>query len=74
MIDRQGTILVTGASGMIGGEVLKLLKSRGFKRILAPSHAKLELSDQGDDDMSRLISTDDIAMKTSINILAVPEQ
>lgn len=48
MIDRQGPILVTGASGMIGGEVLKLLKSNGFKQILAPSHAKLELSDQGE--------------------------
>ena len=50
MIDRQGTILVTGASGMIGGELLKLLKSEGFRRILAPSHAELELSDQNNVD------------------------
>lgn len=45
-IDRHSTILVTGANGMIGGEVLKLLNNTGFNRILAPPRTELDLLDQ----------------------------
>lgn len=46
MINRENTILVTGTTGMVGGEVLKLLKRDGFKSILAPTRAKLDLTNQ----------------------------
>jgi len=46
MIDRQSAILVTGTTGMIGGEVLRLLSRYGFQRVLAPARAELELTDQ----------------------------
>lgn len=46
MINRHAKILLTGTTGMIGGETLKLLKAEGFEKILAPSRAELELSDQ----------------------------
>lgn len=39
-------ILITGASGMIGGGLLRLLKERGYTNIFAPTHAELELRDQ----------------------------
>jgi len=45
MIDRKSAILITGTTGMVGGEVLKLLKSEGFEKILAPARAELNLSD-----------------------------
>lgn len=45
MIDRKSTILITGTTGMVGGEVLKLFQSEGFEKILAPARAELNLTD-----------------------------
>ncbi len=46
MINRQSVILIAGASGMVGGEVLKLLQAEGFTQMLTPTHTELDLSDQ----------------------------
>jgi len=39
------TILITGSTGMVGGAVVRLLKSRQHK-ILTPTHQELDLRDQ----------------------------
>lgn len=42
----NATILVTGASGMIGSSLARQLRERGCARLLAPSHAALDLREQ----------------------------
>ncbi len=39
-------ILLTGASGMVGRALLKLLRSRGFQDVLAPTRQELDLEDR----------------------------
>lgn len=43
---KDAPVLVTGASGMIGRALVRRLKDAGFTKVLAPSHAELELTDQ----------------------------
>jgi GDP-L-fucose synthase len=45
MIDRDKPILLTGATGMVGGVTRDLLERSGFSRILAPSRRDLDLTD-----------------------------
>lgn len=45
MIDRDKPILLTGASGMVGGVTWRLLQRSGFSRILVPSRPDLDLTD-----------------------------
>lgn len=45
MIDRNKPILLTGASGMVGGITLRHLHKNGFTRVLAPSRTELSLTD-----------------------------
>lgn len=45
-MEKTSPILITGASGMIGSALKRILIGRGFTRILAPTHAELELRDQ----------------------------
>lgn len=40
-------ILVAGASGLVGSAVVRRLRIEGFARLLAPSRAELDLTDQG---------------------------
>ena len=47
MIDRKAVVLITGTTGMVGGEVLKLFKAEGFENILAPARKELNLADPG---------------------------
>ncbi len=42
-MDKNSVILVTGASGMVGGATLRLLRQRQFTNILTPSRAELDL-------------------------------
>lgn len=42
----QAKILLTGASGMIGSALARLLKEQGFSQVFTPTHAELELRDQ----------------------------
>lgn len=46
MIDREKTILITGAQGMVGQETVKLFKASGFNSILTPSRTELDLLDK----------------------------
>ena len=46
MIDRDDVVLLTGASGMVGSAVWRLLRRRSFKRILTPSRRELDLCDR----------------------------
>jgi len=39
------TILITGASGLIGSSLVRELKAAGYKHLLTPPHAELELRD-----------------------------
>ena len=41
-------ILVTGATGMVGSSLTKLLRNKGYKNIIAPSHSELDLRRQND--------------------------
>lgn len=45
MIDRDKPILLTGASGMVGGVTRTLLSQSGFTRILVPARLDLDLTD-----------------------------
>ncbi len=45
-MDTASTILLTGASGMIGSSLKRLLTTRRYARVLAPTHAALDLRDQ----------------------------
>ncbi len=46
MIDRNKTILLTGATGMVGGVTRTLLEQSGFSRVLAPARQDLDLTDE----------------------------
>lgn len=46
MFSMGGKILLTGASGMVGSAVYRLLKSRLYAHLLTPSHKELNLVDQ----------------------------
>jgi GDP-L-fucose synthase len=39
------TLLITGASGMIGSALVRLLQQEGFSTLLTPTHSELELRD-----------------------------
>lgn len=43
---KNSTILITGASGMIGAGLVRCLADAGYDNLLTPSHAELELRDQ----------------------------
>ena len=45
-VDREGVVLVTGASGMVGSAVCRHLKKDRFRRILTPSRSELDLTDK----------------------------
>lgn len=42
---KGSSILVTGAGGMVGGAVLRLLRAEGYTQILAPFRRELDLAD-----------------------------
>lgn len=44
-MDKLDKILITGASGMIGSALLRRLQAGGYKNLLAPLHADLDLRD-----------------------------
>ena len=46
MFSMEGKILLTGASGMVGSAVYRLLNSRLDAHLLTPSHKELNLVDQ----------------------------
>jgi len=43
MLDRGGIVLVTGASGMVGSAVIRLLQRNFFRHMLVPSRSELDL-------------------------------
>jgi GDP-L-fucose synthase len=45
-MDRDAPILVTGASGMVGGALVRRLRADGYTRVLAPRRAELDLADR----------------------------
>ncbi len=45
-MDSHARILVAGAGGMVGSAVVRHLQAEGFTRVLAPSRAELDLTDQ----------------------------
>lgn len=42
-MDKQSKILITGASGLIGSALVRLLRSEGYENVLTPSHRDLML-------------------------------
>lgn len=44
-MNKTDTILITGASGMIGSSLLRILKGNGYTNLFAPTHTELELRD-----------------------------
>ena len=46
MIERDGVVLVTGASGMVGSAMARLLRAEGFSRLLTPPQEVLDLCEQ----------------------------
>jgi GDP-L-fucose synthase len=45
-MEKNATILITGASGMIGSALARLLKEDGYSHLLTPTHKELELREQ----------------------------
>lgn len=46
MIDRELPILITGAGGMVGGATAELCRASGFRNVLSPSRAELDLQNK----------------------------
>ncbi len=46
MIERDGVVLVTGASGMVGSAMARLLRAEGFSRLLTPPQEVLDLGER----------------------------
>src|SRR4051812_3193269 len=44
-MEKNAVILVTGARGMVGAAVARLLRARGFSNVLAPDRAELDCRD-----------------------------
>ncbi|MDD9919862.1 MAG: GDP-L-fucose synthase [Alphaproteobacteria bacterium] len=47
-MEKTAKILVTGASGMVGGSLVRCLQSQGFENVLTPTHTELDLTVQAD--------------------------
>lgn len=47
-MQKSSSILIIGASGMIGSALLRMLKNNGYKNLLAPLHADLDLRNAHD--------------------------
>ncbi|PIR32033.1 MAG: GDP-fucose synthetase, partial [Alphaproteobacteria bacterium CG11_big_fil_rev_8_21_14_0_20_44_7] len=45
-MEKQDKILITGASGMIGSAMCRVLRGQGYENLLTPSHAELDLTKQ----------------------------
>jgi len=45
-MEKQSKILITGASGLIGRSLVKLLREEGYKNIFTPSHKAVDLCNQ----------------------------
>lgn len=45
-MERTATILVTGTSGMVGAALARRLQADGYRRVLAPRRAELDLTDR----------------------------
>jgi len=43
MIDRKSVILITGATGMVGSTLFRLLRRKGFNNVLTPRRCDLDL-------------------------------
>jgi len=46
MVDKQAKIYVAGHQGMVGSAILRVLKNKGYKNIVARSHKELDLTNQ----------------------------
>ncbi|MEQ9116298.1 MAG: GDP-L-fucose synthase [Rickettsiales bacterium] len=46
-MEKNSRVLVTGASGLIGSEVVNLLRNRGFCNLYLPTKSELDLKKQG---------------------------
>jgi GDP-L-fucose synthase len=44
-MNRSATILITGASGMVGSALVRRLAAQGYRRLLTPSRSELDLRD-----------------------------
>jgi GDP-L-fucose synthase len=44
-MNRSATILITGASGMVGSALVRRLAAQGYRRLLTPSRSALDLRD-----------------------------
>ncbi len=49
-MEKTDIILITGASGMIGGALTRYLRNSGFTQVLTPTHSELELRHAADVD------------------------
>lgn len=50
MLNRDKVVLITGASGMVGGAIKKLFLREGFSRVLSPTREELNLKNENDVD------------------------
>ena len=45
-MNKQSKIYIAGASGMVGSSIVRILKKRGYKKLLIPNSNQLDLIDQ----------------------------
>ena len=46
MKDKNAKIFVAGHNGLVGSAIIRILKKKGFKKIITASKKKLDLRDQ----------------------------
>jgi GDP-L-fucose synthase len=46
MMDQSARILVAGARGLVGGAIVRQLRAKGFKNLLTPGRAEVDLTDR----------------------------
>ncbi len=45
-LDKNGLVLITGATGMVGSAVCRLMREHSFQHVLAPGRLELDLEDK----------------------------
>lgn len=66
MIDRNVQIVVTGGAGFLGKQVVKLLKKKGYKKIIVPRSKQFDI--RKPEDCRKVVTNCDIVIHLAANV------